>query len=201
MIRTAALLALLGTSAAQAADPSFDCAKAASSAEEAVCANPDLAALDRELARLYDLASKGPNMTPDRLAELRATQRGWVKGRDDCWKSDLGVPSCVRQEYALRIHDLRQGYADSRSANGASTGPFPYLCEELDTPISAVFVQTENPLAVLTWRDGFAVLPATPAASGARYAEGGTEFWTKGDEAMLTLPDTPGMSCRRDVMN
>ncbi len=183
-----------------ASEPSFDCAKASSSAEEAICASDDLAALDREVSRLYALASKGPNMTDDRLQELRAFQRGWVKGRDECWKSDLGLEACVAEEYALRIQELRQGYADARSEGGPSDGPFPYMCTGFDALIGATFVNAGSPRVVLRWLDSFAVLQAAEAASGARYQNGNTVFWTKGDEAMFTTPDGDELTCVRDEM-
>ncbi|HBS50041.1 MAG TPA: hypothetical protein DEA05_08130 [Rhodobacteraceae bacterium] len=180
--------------------PTFDCADPASQAEEAVCASPDLAALDRELARLYDLAVQDPALSGERLDELRAMQRGWIKGRDACWSSDLGLPTCVRNAYALRIHGLRGRYDGARAEPGPSTGPFPYVCDGTPALVSASFTQSGTPLAILTWTEGFAVLPLIPAASGARYGEGETEFWTKGDEATLTLRGQAPSTCQRDDM-
>jgi len=37
---------------------------------------------------------------------LKAEQRGWIKGRDDCWKSDE-MRGCVKREYRYRIDALR----------------------------------------------------------------------------------------------
>ncbi|MBE1283699.1 MAG: DUF1311 domain-containing protein [Rhodobacteraceae bacterium] len=181
--------------------PSFDCAKAASDAEDAICASAALGALDRELTRIYGLAANGPNMTGDRLSELKAFQRGWIKGRDECWKSSLGVEECVLQEYALRIGEIRTQYADARSEAGLSDGPFPYVCDGLDIPLSAVFISGEDPLLSLTWRDGFAVMRAQPAASGIKYSDGAFTFWAKGDEAVFTASDGQDLSCERDAMN
>ena len=69
---------LVSGGGAVAATPSFDCAKADSSAEEAICASDALAELDIELARLYRLAVKDDTLGADRLAELKAMQRGWI---------------------------------------------------------------------------------------------------------------------------
>jgi len=87
--------------------PAFDCAKAQSDAEQAVCASESLAAMDRELARLYGAALNGPNLTEARATELKAFQSGWIKGRDECWKSSRGVPACGAGAYALRSHEIR----------------------------------------------------------------------------------------------
>ena len=85
--------------------PAFDCAKAESSAEKLICTDPELAALDRRLARHFEQAvavAQGLDAGTDKaVANLRAYQRGWISGRDECWKaSDLR--SCVEMEYLGR---------------------------------------------------------------------------------------------------
>ncbi|MEI4471696.1 MliC family protein [Frigidibacter sp. MR17.24] len=193
-----ALLALAAPAAAQQAGPSFDCARAGSAAETAVCADPALAAMDRELARLYARALAGGGDPT-----LRAMQRGWIKGRDDCWKSDAGVAACTRDEYALRIEELRRGSAAARQGEGGSTGPFPYVCDGWEPVVSAAFVTVGDPVAVLRWGDMAAVLPQAPSGSGARYQgptiAGPAEFWIKGDQATFMPPGSrAGVACRRD---
>jgi len=47
------LVALIVTPAAAQSGPSFDCAKASSEVELAICAMPQLAAADREMAAIY----------------------------------------------------------------------------------------------------------------------------------------------------
>ncbi|MEI4484824.1 MliC family protein [Frigidibacter sp. MR17.14] len=183
--------------------PSFDCAKAESAAEKAVCADPALAAMDRELARVYALAAaKGDD------SSLKAMQRGWIKGRDDCWKADDGVPACTRREYALRIEEIRRGSAAARASEGASLGPFPYVCDGFEPVVSAAFVNAGEPVVVLRWLDQAAVLPRAESGSGARYQgptwAGPAEFWTKGtaegDEATFLPPGArAGVACRRDA--
>jgi uncharacterized protein len=53
-----------------------------------ICKDDQLAALDVETARLFTLARDGAQTTEDRKKELLAMQRGFIKGRDDCWKAD-----------------------------------------------------------------------------------------------------------------
>ncbi len=204
LFTTIALVVWLGLpDAARALDPSFDCSKAQSSAEETICGSDALASLDLELARLYKAASTGPNMTPEALGILKATQRGWIKGRDGCWTSDLGVPLCTANEYAFRIFELRQGYADARAEEGASLGPFPYRCEGMGATISAVFVNTLEPMVVLSWADNTVVLPRVESGSGAKYASdawygGPALFWTQGREAQFAAPGGDETSCQQD---
>ncbi|GGG67285.1 hypothetical protein GCM10011415_12770 [Salipiger pallidus] len=185
-----------------ALEPSFDCSKAGGSAEEAVCASDALASMDLELARLYSAAANGPNMTPERLSELKAMQRGWIKGRDECWKDGDGLESCVAAEYGMRIFDLRQGYSDARADEGASTGPFAYVCDGVEGAISAVFINTNDPMAVLHWGERVITMPQVPAASGVHYRGdwlGETaNFWTKGDEASFAPSGEIGVGCVMD---
>ena len=94
---------------ALAAGPSFDCAKAGpGSVEATICADDqELPALDRKLADVYAQATeKAVNEQPPRL---KAEQRGWIKGRNDCWKSD-DLRRCVADSYRLRIAELQARY-------------------------------------------------------------------------------------------
>lgn len=196
-----ALGAVFAASVVWAEGPSFDCAKADSDTEDAICNSPELSALDVEMTRLFNLAIKGKNLTDARRDELRSYQLGWIKGRNECWKSDLGVDACVQQEYALRIAELRTSYADANTESPQSIGPLPYVCDGLDVPvISAVFINVGDPsLAVLTWRDGFMVMPQVISGSGARYSNGKSSFWIKGKEAQLTTFDGSVHACKEDV--
>ncbi|MEM8728271.1 MAG: MliC family protein [Pseudomonadota bacterium] len=178
------------------AQPSFDCAAATHAAEKAICASADLSAMDRELARLYDLARAGPNMTADRADSLRATQRDWIKGRNACWTTQ-DPQKCARDAYALRIDDLRRSYSEARAQPGLSTGPFAYSCTGIDALISATYVQAGDPVVVLRWRDRTEILPIARSASGARYQDGQTVFWTKGPEGTFTYDGTDH-SCQQE---
>ncbi|WP_395332363.1 MliC family protein [Novosphingobium sp. BL-8H] len=185
------------------ATPSFDCAKADGDAQKLVCSTPELAAMDRELMRLYDLALTGPHISAARKSELQATQRGWIKGRDDCWKAD-DKPACVRDQYAMRIHELRQGYADARAddAKGVSKGPLALACKGQDFLVSVTFVNTDPGAVWLFWRDQGVGLAHVVSASGALYEgqnyAGKASLFTKGDDAMLTLPGDTQKQCHFD---
>ena len=67
---------------AQAKGPAFDCAKAQGEAEQLVCKDEGLAALDRKLDEVFKTArAKATNEVPPVLV---AEQRGWVRGRNEC---------------------------------------------------------------------------------------------------------------------
>ena len=108
------LLLLMPCGAVGAQDgPSFDCAKAGSTAEKLICSEPGLAKLDRLLAARFaaavDVVKHLDAGAKDAERELRAYQRGWVKGRDDCWKAD-DPKACVEAEYLRREGDLVARY-------------------------------------------------------------------------------------------
>jgi uncharacterized protein len=113
---------LLWAGSATAASPSFECGKAKSgSSEEMICKDEGLAALDRKLADVYAAASK--KAVNEHPPVLKAEQRGWIKGRDDCWKSS-DRRACVEENYRLRIAELQAKY---RLVPG--TGPIFYTCD------------------------------------------------------------------------
>jgi uncharacterized protein len=198
-VKWAVLLLALLAPGVEAAAPSFDCARAESAAEKLVCSDAALGALDQELARLFALARDDADLPAEQRSTLVAMQRGWIKGRDDCWKAD-DLRACVEAEYLSRILALRQESAVARSddAAGISLGPFAVTCEGFAQPIELAIVKTHPELAWLEWPDGFLVLTQTVSGSGVRYtAYGGeTVFWMKGKEAMFDRPGAPDRACR-----
>jgi uncharacterized protein len=103
--------------AAAAQGPTFNCAKAQGAVEKLICSDASLAALDRQLDAVYKAAAA---KAQGKLAtRLREDQRGWVKGRNDCWKADGqktwitatwtvdSVPACVAAQYRLRASELQ----------------------------------------------------------------------------------------------
>lgn len=91
-------------SAAAPSGPSFDCARASSAIEKAICADGDATARDRDLAKLYSKTMAGLPGDAERTA-LRDSQRAWMKQRDATCQSPpppttIGV--CLREIYAKR---------------------------------------------------------------------------------------------------
>jgi uncharacterized protein len=114
-------LLIAGTPArAASADegPSFSCRYARSTAEKLVCGDPDLAALDRQLANTYS------NMAgqPINRVRLKAGQARWMRQvRDAC-----NDAACVRRAYRSRNAELLD--QSRRAASPAAydeTQPFP----------------------------------------------------------------------------
>ena len=71
------------------ADPSFDCATARSAAEQMICANSQLAALDRALNKGYNIAlgnitSPAVGGSVADVLAFKREQRAWLQMRDEC---------------------------------------------------------------------------------------------------------------------
>ncbi|NJN47185.1 MAG: DUF1311 domain-containing protein [Candidatus Competibacteraceae bacterium] len=164
-----------------AGKPSFNCEKADGSVEEMICKDDDLADLDQKMAETYKTAlDKAPQ---EELKTLKAFQRGWVKGRNDCWKAE-DARNCVQSNYESRITELQIAYGDQEVPT-----PVNFTCED-GTGITAVFYQdTQLPAAVLTRIPDQVVALLSPSGSGAKYEGQNVTFWTKGDEAMVTWND------------
>lgn len=177
--------------AARAAEPSFDCGKVeADSIAGMVCTDDGLAALDRKMAAVY--ADATARATGAQRSELRAEQRGWIKGRDDCWKSD-DKRACVEQAYVLRIAELQAAYALVPAAGHAV-----YVCDgQADKRVTAAFFQTEPPTAVAEFRGQTSLMFQQPAASGAKYQGRNETLWEHQGEALIGWGyGTAEMRCR-----
>lgn len=184
--------------------PSFDCAKAESEAEKMVCSDNALAQLDNEIARLFALAEKDSNLTAASKAELITTQRGWVKGRDDCWKAEDKM-HCVLTSYGQRAQELRISYANARSAdpNARSTGPVVFKCDGIDEPLGITFFVIEPGYAFL--QNGniavmFTAVPDVPEAKYTAKSFDGSDYTliTNGDDVTYTRPGEASAQCKRD---
>lgn len=81
--------------------PSFNCSKASTTVEKMICADAELAAVDRAAAKLYAGVSRS-----DR-EQLFTSQADWLKERDQCQDRD-----CLLASYDERLFDL---FAESKT--------------------------------------------------------------------------------------
>jgi len=152
-------------------NPSFDCSqKLTSSVEQRICKEPKLAALDRQLADVY-AAAQAKATEADKQA-LTASQRGWIKGRNDCWKN-TDVPACVAVAYHDRISELQARYALI-----PAVGTGRYLCAGPPAQeLTAEFFETDPPTAMIQFSGATQFMRVARSGSGARYAGGNRQFW------------------------
>ena len=144
-----------------------------------ICNDEALQALDRTLAKTYARAMQ--NLPEEDQASERAMQRGWIKGRNDCWKAD-DVGTCVTHSYQIRTVELQ-----IRSGELEAPAFVTLRCkQEPDKHFTASFYNTTEPRSVVLTLDNDQVIAFTaPSASGARYQANGVDFWTKGKDASV----------------
>jgi uncharacterized protein len=188
-----ALLAMAWTprgAEAQPKGPAFDCSKAQGEVEQLICRDEGLAALDRKLDEVYKAALAKARDDVPRL--LRTEQRGWIAGRNECWKARDGtyltaswkakdVRECVEGSYRIRISELQ---ALMRLV--PPKGPVFYACNDAFGEVIATFFETDPPTARLERGDRTVTAWLVPAASGSKYEGQNVELWNRGDEATVT---------------
>jgi uncharacterized protein len=163
--------------------PSFDCAKAESEAEKLICSNYSLAAFDNRLAEIYAAELAKPGASKD----LAANQRGWVKGRDECWKADDKL-QCVTEQYMTRIAELQINSPGAMAATAVE-----FKCNDNSKPFTmAYYNDYDDKPAVATLGNDQAIVFPEPAASGSKYSrDGGSDlgfsFWEHQGKASINF--------------
>ncbi len=175
---TVGICLFVGT--ALAASPSFNCAKVKTgSMEEIICKDEGLASLDRKLSDVYAAASK--KAVNEHPPVLKAEQRGWVKGRNECWKSD-DKRTCLEENYKLRIAGLQAQYSLV-----PGKGPVMYACDgDPRNEVIAMFFQTDPPTLIAEWGDQGSLMYLQRSASGAKYQGRNESLWEHQGEATIT---------------
>jgi len=170
--------------AAAQQSPSFDCAKAHSEAEQQVCGDARLAALDRQLAALY----KRVQTSPDEL-DIAAEQRGWIKGRDACSRA-VDPHRCLVESYQTRLVEL------TINAGGIQVpAKVEYRCDDNSKPVTAVFYNDIDPTAaVVSWGNDQAIVFPVPVTreenNGGRWGREGVDLRIHNDQTTLEFYGT-----------
>jgi uncharacterized protein len=185
-----AAICWLFTGAARAEGPSFNCAKVESgSIEEMVCKDQGLAALDRKLAEVFAAASK--KAVNEHPPILKAEQRGWIKGRNDCWKSN-DRRACIEESYRTRIAELQAKY---RLVPG--TGPFTWACDgDPKNEVVVTFFKTDPATLIAERGDQVSLMFVQPGGSGTRYQGRNESYWEhQGVATIIWGYGAPEMRC------
>ena len=187
------LVASPGRAADQVKGPAFDCTKASGTVEKLIYVDERLAALDRKLDEVYKAAlAKARDEMPK---VLRTEQRGWVKGRDDCWKAkDEKNPvfiteswtatserACIEAQYQIRITELQVKYQLAPSKKTVF-----YSCNNNPAnEVVATFFDTQPPAARFERGDRTVIGWQVRTASGETYEGQNLSFWSKGSDATV----------------
>ena len=90
----------LDAAAEENSGPSFDCDKASTPTEYAICASDDLSALDRKLSAAYKAVKGGLEKGSEAAMTLGPEQRQWNKERSSTCGGDV---ACLSRMYRERI--------------------------------------------------------------------------------------------------
>ncbi|PTC20414.1 hypothetical protein C0J26_10770 [Pseudomonas baetica] len=83
----------------------MDCTKAANTVEKTICANKIVYELDTQMGTVYRELMKASS---DGQAELKSTQRLWLKARNDCVED-----TCLEQSYRERLQLLQAQWKEA----------------------------------------------------------------------------------------
>ncbi|WGL16939.1 MliC family protein [Microbulbifer bruguierae] len=157
-------------------NPSYDCAAArVSSIEKMICADESLSELDQKMASVYKAAGETEKARQDRY--FKAYQRGWIKGRNECWKAD-DKRQCVVESYRRRILELQVGYGLLPAAGSAT-----FLCD--GAPLTVTYYDTEPRAALAEYKEDESIMVLEPTASGTRYRGRNESLWEHQTEATV----------------
>ena len=171
--------------------PSYDCnSSSLTSIETLICQDSELAMLDNQMGTIYGQAiTKANNEHP---SILEAEQRGWVKGRNDCWKSD-NQKQCVTESYISRITELQAQYRLV-----AHSKPIFYSCD--NNPANEVIVtyfETTPASLIAEHGDKTSFMTIQPSGSGAKYQGQNEQLWEHHGEATIIWGfQAPEMKCK-----
>jgi len=135
----------LVTGAAQAADPSFDCAKASTNVEKLICGDDALAAQDAAMADAYRNGRRVLSGT--RLDRLKRTQRSWARSRAEACpatadpKARQAATACLAGIYDTRTDAIFAMTARSMlrqpTASIEADRRSPLVCVTFDAKLDA----------------------------------------------------------------
>ena len=152
----------LGASLSHAA--SFDCARAASLVEQAVCTNPRLSRLDEDLASLYKEAVR-------KDATVRTDQLNWLKQRNLCRNEPCLVGAYEQRLAELADFNVRYDRQLGASAPDRATVPAPAA------PSAAASRSAVAAGSATSDEVGDRVLVIEPRAKPIFVAKSGTRYW------------------------
>ena len=174
------------------AGPTFSCtSKSLGGVEKVICQDPQLAALDHKLAGVFSSAQK--KAANEHPPFLQAEQRGWIKGRNDCWKQQ-NKSKCILDEYINRIAELQARY---RLVN--AEGPVRFICEENQANEVIITYFPTEPASLIAERGDQTSFMLLQKDKDGRWYQGRNErIRATGDEALISWGyNAPEMKCRK----
>lgn len=180
--------------------PTFDCgvSEQPHEIETLICGDMQLIALDHKMADIYAQALHVVESLDagkeEAMNYLQASQRGWIKGRNECWKDLENQKGCAVDEYRRRM-----GYLQARWGLAEPSQVLRYACDESETEefYASFYNGAAKPAVRIEYGDSVYALVSTPVASGTRYGgDFGRYIWIKGTEAEFVYNhEVPAKNC------
>jgi len=164
---------------ADAPKPGFDCSHASGDIETLICSDPELAALDHKMDGVFNRAAA--KNTGAGLKALTASQRSWIKGRNDCWKAQ-DKAQCATESYNVRMVELQITNALVEVPPAVT-----FVCNgDESVPLFATFYnELDPPAAVFTYGEDQTIAMAARTGSGSKYTAENMAFWEHQGEASV----------------
>ncbi|MGB1262143.1 MAG: MliC family protein [Cognaticolwellia sp.] len=170
--------------------PSFPCDNNANGTIEVlICQDQELSKLDRKLSNIYALAAnKAKNERP---ALLAAEQRGWIKGRNQCWQSN-DKRACVLTSYTRRNAELQAKYKLV-----PSSGALRFICDNnASNEVIVTFFQTKPATLIAERGDSVSFMYLQPSENGKKYYGRNETIWQhQGNTKIVWGYNAPEMQC------
>lgn len=99
-------IACLSVTLPSALAASFDCQKANTPMEQAICASDDLSTLDEQLSLTYRAHLGSPELDP---VQLRKAQRSWLRNTRQRCEATETITDCLSDAYRERLEGLGPG--------------------------------------------------------------------------------------------
>ncbi len=175
--------------------PTFDCTEERPhEIEMLICGDEELILLDHKMDAIYKqalAAAQSLDIRADKaVTELKTTQRGWIKERNECWKDIENKKACTISKYKRQM-----AYLQAKWHLGAPGETVSYTCNEAQTEevVVTFYSQTAVSSAVIEYGDKQETFVQAESASGTRYVgDFGKLFWVKGNKAILVWNQNEG---------
>jgi uncharacterized protein len=181
---------LLSSALVFAEGPTFNCkSKDLGSVEQKICADAQLSDLDRELAVVFEKARALDAKSVQ--GTLPAEQRGWIKGRNECWK-DSDLRACCFNSYVRRISELQARYRLVTPDTSVS-----YICDNNPAhELVVTYFATKQKVAVVEHGDSAFTLFLDSGENSNRY-QGRNETLTLEASSVQFVPvyEAPPLRC------
>ncbi len=199
-MRLAVLLVLLLASHAAGA-ASFDCARAATATERAICADPKLSALDDRAIGGYAAAIEAMGISDDErdpsAALLLKGHEDWAAARNRCG----GAGGCLLQQYLRRIAVL--DYKPDSQARSPADPLVGRYGTPIDPPRELLIMAAPGGVALVhvavtaaDWTCTFTGIGRPDGKGGMRVVRADFDGTTGGEHTILLTPTRLGLAVR-----